>query len=116
MMDLIAKLKKNREQQVTVGSYNFTIRRPTDLEVAGLRSVQLREGDVMERFVIDWDLIEADIDPNGSEAFVPFSTELFMEWIADQEPIWGPLTKAILEAYEAHRKAQEESLGKLEAG
>lgn len=115
-MDLIAKLKKAREQQVSLNGHTFTFRRPTDLEVVKLRGSQLREGDIMERFVIGWDLRENDIDAGGTDLPAPFSTELFMEWVADQEALWGPLTKAILEAYQAHQDAQEAKLGKPEAG
>jgi hypothetical protein len=47
---------------------------------------------------------------------VQFSTELFMEWVADHAEIWAPLSTAILAAYEKHLLKTEETLGKPEAG
>jgi hypothetical protein len=114
---LIEKLKKSRETQVEAGGKRFTVRRPTDLEVMEMRGQALKQGDIMERFVIGWpDMQEIDIIPGGSAVPVPFSTELFMEWVADKAELWAPLTQAILSAYEAHQTQVEEQLKKPGAG
>jgi len=113
---LIDKIRKSRETQALACGHNFTVRRPTDLEVSVLRGTTIKQGDLLEKFVTSWDLKEVDIIPGGDGAPVPFSTELFMEWVADQPDVWGPLSSAILTAYESHQTKLAETLGKPEAG
>lgn len=113
---LIEKIRKSRETQAEAGGGKFTIRRPTDLEVSVLRGTALKQGDLLEKFVTGWDLKELDIIPGGDGAPVPFSTDLFMEWVADHPEVWGPLCNAILNAYENHLAKTDAALGKPEAG
>jgi hypothetical protein len=116
-MPLIAKLKKARETLVSVSGFNFTIRRPTDLEVLNLRGAELKQGDIMSRFVVDWgEMKEIDIIPGGNPVPVPFDSDLFMAWAADRPDLWGPLTDAILTAYADHQAQVAESLGKSSTG
>lgn len=115
-MELIEKLKKSRESQVEAGLFNFTVRRPTDMEVANMGGEIIREGDIMRRFVVGWDVKELDIIPGGTGVAIPFETELFIEWVADKPNLWEPLTKAITTAYETHRASVDDALGKPHAG
>lgn len=115
--NLIEKLKKARETQVTADGHTFTVRRPTDMEVVDMRNQTFKQGDILERFVIDWQGInEIDIIPGGTTVEVPFSTGLFMEWIADRPKLWPPLIEAILTAYDTHQKSLGDALGKPEPG
>jgi hypothetical protein len=113
---LIDKIKRSRETQVMASGFIFTVRRPTDLEVSVLSGKELKQGDLLEKFVSGWDLKELDIIPGGDGAFVPFSTPLFMEWVADHPEIWGPLASAIVASYESHQIKMAETLGKQKAG
>ena len=115
--NLIQKLKKSRETNVEAGGFDFTIRRPTDMEIVELNGKTLQQGDILERFVTNWSGIqEIDIIPGGTTIDVPFSTGLFMEWVADKPELWAPLIEAITGAYESHQKALEETLGKPKPG
>lgn len=115
--NLIEKLKKSRETQVTVDGFTFTVRRPTDMEFVDMRNMTLKQGDFLERFVIDWQRVgEIDIIPGGTTVAVPFSTDLFMEWIADRPKLWAPLIEAIISSYNTHQKSQGDALGKPEPG
>lgn len=103
MSTLVEKLRRARERNVEAGGHVFTVRRPTDLEAAGLGS----HGDLLD-YVVGWDLRGADLLPDGGPEPAPFETEVFREWIADRPDLWGPLTDAVREAYAAHVAAREE--------
>jgi len=81
-----------------------------------MRGVTLKEGDILQRFVIGWNLTELDIIPGGTSVSVPFETELFMDWVADRPDLWSPLTAAVLDAYDAYQAQLDATLGKPEAG
>lgn len=116
-MSLIEKIKKSRQVNVAAGGFNFIVRRPTDMEAAYMRGQDLKQGDLLEKFVIDWaGVTELDIIPGGSCVDVPFDSELFMDWVADRPDLWAPLSDAILDAYTAHRQKMEDTLGELGAG
>jgi hypothetical protein len=117
-MSLIDKIKKARETQVEAGGYTFTVRRPTDMEVIDIRgSDQLKQGDIMQRFVLGWSgVTELDIIPGGSNTPVEFDTALFMEWVADRPQLWAPITSAILEAYGLHQQRLDDALKKPAPG
>ena len=101
-MSLIDKIRKAREIETEADGRKFTIRRPTDEDMATIRA----SGDsllaVVKRFVIGWELVELDIIPGGGPEKVPFDSALFAEWVADQPDVWEPLGTAILNAYKAH--------------
>jgi len=96
------KIRKAREVGVDADGRKFTIRRPTDEEMA----IAVANGDgllpIVKRFVIGWDLVEIDLIPGGSPEKVPFDSELFAEWVADQPSVWTPLGNAVIAAYKAH--------------
>lgn len=101
-MSLIEKIRKAREVGVEADGRKFTIRRPTDEEMAMVSA----NGDgllaVVKSFVIGWDLVELDLIPGGGPEKVPFDSALFAEWVADQPSVWSPLGESILESYKAH--------------
>ncbi|MGZ5000622.1 MAG: hypothetical protein ACXV7F_09995 [Methylomonas sp.] len=114
---LIDKLKKSRETNVGTGGYTFTVRRPTDMEAMYLRGSGLKQGDLMEKFVVGWSgVTELDIIPGGTGLEVPFETRLFMEWVADKPNLWADLVDAIVSSYKAHEEAIQTALGKPDAG
>lgn len=116
-MSLLEKLKKSRESNVTAGDFAFTVRRPTDLEVAGMSGQQLKQGDILERYVTGWSGVkEIDIIPGGDPVPAVFTTELFIDWVADKPDLWGALTEAVLTAYDKHQKSLDDSLKKPGAG
>jgi hypothetical protein len=113
---LIDKIRKARETTVSAGCYGFTVRRPTDLEAALLRGKKVDLGEFLKQFVTGWTLKEIDIIPGGNPVDVPFSPELFGEWIADKPQLWKPLQDEIFNAYESHIKKMADTLGEPEAG
>jgi len=116
-MSLIDKLKNSRKTNVEAGGFTFTIQRPTDMQVANLRGSQLKEGDLLEKFVTGWQgVTELDIIPGGTNVAVDFDTELFMAWVEDKPTLWPILSGAILEAYQLHRATLDDALGKPVAG
>ena len=114
---LIEKIRKAREQVVKAGDWEFTIRRPTDLDYIGLRSEQgITQGEVMRRFVVGWNLLESDVVPGGNADTISFDQELFIEWVADHPECWGALTDAIIGAYNQHLEQIGEKLGEQKSG
>jgi hypothetical protein len=104
---LIEKIRRARELGVEAGGFKFTVRRPTDLEIAGMS--EMTQSEILRRFVIGWDGVkEVDLVPGGTGDMVPFESELFMEWIADRPALWGPLAQAAVSSYAAHRQKLED--------
>ena len=96
------KIRKAREVGVEADGRKFTIRRPTDEEMAIWRETGDSLVAAVKRFVIGWELVELDLIPGGGPEKVPFNSALFAEWVADQPAVWTPLGHAILESYKAH--------------
>jgi len=116
-MALIDKVRKARETQVEAGGFGFTVRRPTDMEIVDIRGESLKQGDILQRYVLGWSgVTELDIIPGGDGVAVAFETALFMEWIADRPDLWAPLTNAILALYGQHQQRLEAALKKPEPG
>lgn len=126
-MSLIERIKKARESNVEIDGITFTTRRPTDYEainkilerVPGKDDFQLKASSkyLLENFVVGWvGLNECDLVPGGSPEPVPFTAEVFMAWAEDNLDVWPILSKAIVESYLSHHKAQDEDLGKPEPG
>lgn len=111
MSALIEKIRRARESQVEVGGLEFTVRRPTDLEMLAMTTGPvITQGDIMTKFVVGWGKVkELDLFSGGTGELVPFSQELFAEFIADRPDLWTPLSNAVVDKYKAHEKAKEET-------
>lgn len=109
-MSLIERIREARKTRVAVGDFTFTVMRPTDMDVVGLRGSDggISNGVLLERFVIGWEGVrECDVVPGGSPTPASFSRELFVEWVADRPGLWEPLVRAITEGYLAHQAELE---------
>ena len=105
-MSLIDKIRKAREQDVKVGGYTFTVRRPTDIEAMAMHGQPLER---MLRFVVGWRGVnEIDLIPGGSAVQVDFDADLAVEWLADRPDLLEPITAAIRDASRAHVKSVED--------
>lgn len=107
MSALAEKIRKARETSVEANGRHFTVRRPTDEEVAGLSGASLLG--IAKRFTIGWDLTELDLVPGGSAVPLPFDADDFAEWLADQPEFWVPLGEAIMSAYKVHAEKREQT-------
>jgi hypothetical protein len=111
---LIEKIRNARKSSITVGKFNFTITRPTDLQMAYLSGKSNDE--ILKMFVVDWNLQEIDIVPGGSAIPVPFDSEVFLEWISDYPEAWTPIINGVMESYQRHNEARELNGKKPENG
>lgn len=117
MNPLIEKIRAARQKNIEAGGYTFTVRRPTDIEVLQMRGQNVREGDILKRFVVGWDNVkELDLIPGGTGMPVEFDSDLFIEWIADRPDLWAPIIAAVNDGYEQHQKDSEQRLGKFDSG
>ena len=107
---LIERLRRARQTTITTGGRTFTIRRPTDLEMAELGG-RIAQRQLLTRFVTDWGAMsEIDLGiPGGGPDPVPFDAELWEEWIADHTEYWPDISKAVVEGYRSHRASLEEA-------
>lgn len=106
MSALVDKIRRSREHRVPVGRHTFVIRRPTDLDM--LEFAQDRRATKLLRFVVGWeDVTEGDIIRGGDPHPAPFDAEACAEWFSDRMDLFGPVTEAIIAAYEEHRKRQD---------
>lgn len=113
---LIDKIRKARESQLIAGGYTFTIRRPTDMEVADMKNKQIKQGDIMHNYVVGWSLLESDLIPGGSGVKIDFDADLFIEWVSDRPDLWNDIVQGILDLYDTHRHKLDDELGKQGAG
>ncbi len=106
--DLIERLRRARQTGVVSGGRSFTIRRPTDLEMHDIGG-RMDQRELLTRFVIGWGVMsELDLGvPGGGPDPVPFSPELWAEWISDHPEHWDDIGRAVVESYKAHKAAQE---------
>jgi hypothetical protein len=75
---LIEQLKKSRQSKVVSGDFSFVITRPTDQDMAEIRSASIDQKELFSRFVIGWDGVkEIDIISSGDDTPAEFSHELF---------------------------------------
>lgn len=101
---LVEKLRKARETVVEVGDFEFTIRRPTDLEAQRLR-LAVSSGDLIP-YVVGWNKVrELDVISGGDPHPLPFDAAVCAEWLADRIDLLDPLVSKIVEAYKAHADA-----------
>ena len=109
MSALIDKMRRAREQRVTAGNHTFVIRRPTELEM--LRFQQDRSPEKLMSFVVGWDgVTEGDILSGGDPHQLPFDQSVLVEWLADRLDLFGPVTSAIISAYELHARTKDEAV------
>ena len=110
-MDIIDRLKKARQSKITAGSFEFTIRRLTDMEAMTMQYTSTKEAVVgVMGFVIDWHgVTEGDVIPGQPGDAVPFNSDLFQEWVQDRPDLWEPLIDGVLSAYTSHREAQDKA-------
>lgn len=106
--DLIERLRRVRQTRVESGGRSFTIRRPTDLEMYEIGG-RMDQRELLARFVVDWGVMsELDLGvPGGGPDPVPFSPDLWIEWIADHPEHWDDIGRAVIDAYKAHKASQE---------
>jgi hypothetical protein len=104
---LIEKLRRGREFQLPINGHTYTLRRPTDAEIAAMPDTASLE--FVRRFVVGWDLRELDIIPGGGPEPAEFDAELWREWVGDQRELWEPIASALLNAITDHAKSRKES-------
>lgn len=107
MSDIIKRLRKAREATLEIDGHTYTYRRPTDAEASKFSSNDIGVVDIVRVFVIGWDLTEADLLPSGGSDPVPFSPELWREYVDDKPNLWPPLFEAIVASYSKHQEAIE---------
>lgn len=109
MSALIERIRAARLHPAEAGGLSFTVRRPTDLEVARMRGESASPFDVVLRFTVGWQVRESDIVADGCDVAVPWDANLFAEWVVDRPELWEPLGAKIMGAYATHRAAMEAS-------
>jgi hypothetical protein len=97
---LVDKIRKSRESNVTIDGHTYTVRRPTDGELADMPNGLAFT--LAKRFVIGWDFKELDIVPGGGPEPVPFDSAVWAEWISDRSDLWEPIARPMIDAYKAH--------------
>jgi hypothetical protein len=115
MTDIERRLKSARERWEDVAGYRLKIRRPLALELAdiGGGSEFRTRAEIVERFVVDWELTEQQLFPGvGGEDRVPFSAAAFREWIGDRLDVFNGALDAIMGWYAEHRAQMESVPGK----
>lgn len=110
-----AQLLKARDSTCEIGHVKFTVRRPTEMELVRMQSVN---GEVeisiqkIKDCVTNWDGVrECDIIPNGASDLVPFDKELYRAWIEDQPKYWKPLIAHVAKVCDEYEKQLESIKG-----
>lgn len=105
---LIEQIRKARALKVTVGEWTFHARRPRDLEVAVLTRDQRTTGELAVRFVEGWEGVKVrDVVGGEDETALAFDQTLWEEFVSDRPEVYGPVGRAIMDAYLAHSESRE---------
>lgn len=114
---IVERIRAARQTTVQVGDITLICRRPTDLDMLEMRTSKITQGDILKRFVDGWEgVTELHLVPGGTPEPVPFSHELFAEWVSDHPESWGLITEAVVEGYKAHETALEQASKNLQPG
>ena len=117
---LLEKLRKSRETLVEANGLQFTVRRLTDFDIGEItqNNESLNAKALCKRCVTDWPgMTELKLGiPGGTGAAVPFDSELFVEWLAEQKPVWEKLLSHIWEDYKRRAETLEDELKKAGTG
>jgi len=110
MASLADMIRRNRRSKIKVGDFEFSIRRPTDLQAVSLGVMEWADGiRALTQFVEDWHGVKAsDIVPGQPEEEIPFDADLLAEWLEDEPDLWGDLAQGIRQAHAEHSNAKEE--------
>lgn len=107
-LSIIERIRRARQSTVTAGGFEFTVTRPTDMDMLEIDG-KVTQAMLLSRFVVGWSGVkELDIVPGGMPEPVEFSKELFSEWVADRPDLWNPLSEAIISGYRTHEQALDE--------
>lgn len=106
----LARFQKGRESVVESGSFKFTIRRPTQLEVIRLMSAGGNLSiETAATYVVGWEGVnEIDLLPGGDPEPVEFDAELFQAWVADKPDLWGLIVQGVIDACRRYEEALAE--------
>lgn len=103
MSALADRLRKAKLSTVKAGEFEFTIQRPSHLQIINLqRDAGGLNLESSLQFVVGWSLKENDIDPGGSADPLPFDAEAFSIWVEDHPDVWADLIGGIADAYKKH--------------
>jgi len=100
---LVEKMRKARDQNVTVDGHTYIVRRPRDGDLREMPDSSTFE--FVKRFVVGWDFKELDLIPGGGPEPVEFEPFLWTEWAADHAEVWEELAAPMLDAYTKHKEA-----------
>ncbi len=108
-MDLLERLKESRQSKIPAGAFEFSIRRPTDMEATTMQYTSNFDAVLgVMHFVEGWaGVLQSDVIRGDPKDAAPFTRELFCSWIQDQPDLWADLINGVLDAYTQHREAQE---------
>lgn len=108
------RYRQSGQTRVEVGRFAFTVQRPTPAEVLLARNgKQLIDLPFVAAHVVGWEGVnESDLIPGGDPEPVAYDKALFSAWMEDQPDLWSPLSKALVESYQAYEEARE-ARGKL---
>lgn len=110
MSDLVEKLRAARESQVPAGGFNFTIRRPTALDMAEMR--QQTRGRGALPYIVGWDKSVTSLAmglPGGDAHPLEFDADLRDEWLSDRIDLLKVLADAVFAAYAKYAASQEDA-------
>jgi len=109
--DLIDKIMRAREVRIESGDLVFIISRPTELDIALAKKIDVSERQMFSKYVTGWEgMTESQIISSGDNTPVEFDHDLFCVWIEDHPEHWMPIAQGILKSYQAHKERREEAL------
>lgn len=101
MGDLTARIIAARRRWVEAGGFGFEIQRPTEYDLAELRSRRPKDKilgmvELVKAHVVGWRGVkESDLVPGGAADAPAFDAALFAAFIEDRPTLWAPLAQAI---------------------
>lgn len=111
MSAFLDRLRASRESWVSVGAYEFQVRRPTDVELVKARGDD--DSAFVRRVVIGWRGVrECDVIPSGGGEPAPFDAEACVEWLEDQPALYVELVNRVQDLIRARFEARDDAAKK----
>jgi len=107
-MSLVERMKASRKVEVTVGEITFTGRRPTLEEFGKLYNENANSYEIASRFITNWEGVkESHLFSSGSDESVPFSGDVFREYISDSPEVAEKIRDSLVQALNTYLETKE---------
>lgn len=107
-MSLVDRMKESRKVEIVCGEMKFIGKRPTFEEFGKLYNENANSYEIACKFMTGWENVkESNLFSGGSDELVPFSHDVFREFICDAPNVAEVIRDSLIEALNKCLSAKE---------